>query len=396
LLRLQTLPPLVPSASDGSLSSDNESESIVSDGMVVPQGSGPGLGLGTGVTWCSSSLSVSTIWTAEVLAHIPLPIDVPIGRTARSVLATANKDVLGFCKTLRKAHQEFEHGSALTTFKDLWSAVRHLDGVPVVVKHILTLDNGFLHVSELDIEEIWASLLAHQRLPHAIPVLDVCIDKSRLGPGVRDWDTPALVFPRLLPCPILELELVENRLCVSRSGSGSRSESEPESESPWPHSGFTYRAILAITVALVEHLAGLEAIECSHLDLKPDNIVLTRYEWDKITPDDVFVIDFGTLTPFGRHLRSPVGTEGFMAGPFHRMRETGEVVVTDRSLDMESAGMVLRHLQLRGASTDIQEHEQLGELVAAMENGQSTKTVMCMVYKLCADLDMPFRPFHTC
>jgi hypothetical protein len=275
----------------------------------------------------SPSFSGQQPWTTTALAVAPLyaALQGPMDSVLRSGAGVSWSTL---SRHLRRGYGDYVYGDeALNEVENVWPATRSSDTAPVVVKHIMSKVNSPIF-SPIDVYELWGALLAHQHLPRAIPVLDVFIDKCRYPPGFVNWDTPALVFPRLLPL------------------------AKGPDKTPRTETQLDWRAFLAIAVAVYEHLVGLQRLRCCHLDIKPKNIVLATNDWARITPSDVYIIDHDMLMPFDIDLPDPAGTEGFWHGDFYDLKQGGcRYVTTGPRLDVCSAGYTLRSLLTRHSAT---------------------------------------------
>jgi serine/threonine protein kinase len=209
-------------------------------------------------------------------------------------------------------------------------------------------------------------------------VVDVFVDKCRYPPGFDDCDTPALVFPRLVP-------LIQGN---SKWG--------------YPSTLLTWRGFLAIGVALHEYLVELQRMSCSHLDIKPKNIVLGTDDWSRIMPSDVYVIDYEMLTPFGYVIADVAGTEGFWHFEFGSMKQgMCSSATTGPRLDVSSVGCTLRSLMGdRSCEPCVMGDASLKAMVEALMyhpySDSNVPPIMSQMVKtldkLCSKHRMPFRP----
>jgi hypothetical protein len=277
--------------------------------------------------------------------QLPVPLSEEMRSVpARMLLKKANEHAQMQMEKLGTRPDCYAYNKPLTWGKNVWEAERCLDGAPVVIKQLIRRDTW---LDGIDMTEMWASLIAHQRVAHALPVLDVFVDKCRCSHGLRDRDTPALAFPRLLP-------LVPQH--------------EPHAFERHPHSLLNWRAALAILIALCEHVQGLCRIKCAHLDLKPEHILVTTYDWSRITPNDVFIFDFDNLTYFGYIIDGPVGTQGFIDSHLVSLEEGGRMQC-QHGFDLGSFGRIIRHMQGKWFSKrSVQKSQELSLLAGKLCN----------------------------
>jgi len=320
-------------------------------------------------------------WTSAVLATVPLYATFA-GSAEEVLTSTARVSWSTLSSKLRCGYGDYVYDSkALNELRNVWPATRTLDNAPVVVKHIMSKANGPIF-QPISMQELWGSLVAHQHLPHAIPVLDVFIDTCRYPRGFDKLDTPALVFPRLLPLVV-----------------GPGTHARPATLLPW-------RAVLAVGVALYEHLVGLQRIACTHLDIKPNNIVVATDDWTRITPSDVYVIDYEMLIPFGFDIPEVAGTKGFRHSDFYDL-EQGETdyVTTGARLDVCSVGWTLRELMVpSGCEKSVLDSKPLMDMVEkAMYTISFDDRVPSMMKEMAQTLDrlcckhqLPFRLAPSC
>jgi hypothetical protein len=198
----------------------------------------------------------------------------------------------------------------------LWEAKRVFDGLPVILKRIWKDPRESLHELSMHIAA------TSQIVRGIVPLLDCFWDRpaSELGGGAY----LVLVFPPFYP-------FIEYITSVHLS----------------------IPQICKLSLDLLQILKDLHLkANLVHLDIKPDNLLISLPSKKTKKKRRLFLTDFGLAHPRGTKLRGPMGTKGFMAPEVEFLSEDTDLLA-DSSQDMWSFGALLSHLLERATDSHL-------------------------------------------